>query len=102
MTDKETGSIQKQLARPGSALKKYQEATVGSKSLPYLIAYELITGITGSIPGILGKWLRNIFYPVLLKHVGSGCTIGRNCSIKRPYRVELEDNATIEIGRAHV
>ena len=95
MIEKDSGSIQKQLARSGSVLQKYRRATVGSKGLMFLVAYELIIAGTGSLPGNLGTRLRSIFYSMLFMQVGKNLIIGRNCSMKRPHLIEIENNVML-------
>jgi len=95
MIEKDSGSIQKQLARPGSTLQKYQRATVGRKGFLYLTGYELILFGTGSLPGKLGSSLRAIFYSLLFQQAGNNLTIGKNCTMKRPHLLEVGNNVTL-------
>jgi alkylation response protein AidB-like acyl-CoA dehydrogenase len=55
-----------------SALAKYQDVVVGSRSLGRLILHELVITLTSWIPGALGLVLRRITYPWLLGEVGKG------------------------------
>lgn len=95
MTQKDIGSIQHQLARPGSALQKYRRTTVGGRSYLWLFLCEAVFCAVGSVPGDFGFKLRSAFYPLLFKKVGSSVAIGRDCSFRRSHRIELNDNVRL-------
>jgi acetyltransferase-like isoleucine patch superfamily enzyme len=95
MTEDDIGSIQSQLARPGSALHKYKQASVGDRGYPRLALYEVLLLATGSIPGAAGISLRRICYPLLFRHVGRLVVFGLDCSFRRPHCIELGDNVSL-------
>ncbi len=79
-----------------SNLQKYQDYCVGSYSKLALLKYELITSIFGTLPGALGIVLRNRFYRILFKKVGTNVNFGRNITIRHPNKIELGDNVIID------
>ena len=79
-----------------TALCRYQDLVVGSKSIWYLIKYELIALLFSGLPGGLGLWLRKKFYPVLLKKVGSGVVFGRNIVLRHPQKIELGNRVVVD------
>lgn len=92
MAEEDIGSIQSQLALPGSALSKYKLASVGEKGYLQLFMYELFQLAAGSVPGTAGNRLRRILYTLLFRRVGHSVVFGVDCSFRRPHRIELEDN----------
>jgi len=78
------------------ALGKYQHVVLGSSSIWFLIKYEIITGILGSLPGALGLMLRGVFFKSLLGKVGSGVIFGRNIVLRHPEKIYLGNNVVIE------
>lgn len=79
-----------------SALEKYQDVVIGSPSLWFLIKYEVITGVLGSLPGALGLMLRGVFFKSLLGKVGSGVVFGKNAVLRHPEKIYLGNNVIIE------
>lgn len=79
-----------------SALRKYQELVVGSGSLGYLIMYELVTTLFGSLPGALGLVLRKTFYKPLLGAVGRNVMFGRSITMRHPKKILIGDNVVID------
>jgi acetyltransferase-like isoleucine patch superfamily enzyme len=77
-----------------SALQRYQDVVVGSRSLLFLIKYEIILGILGSFPGALGLLLRQYFYTFLFKKVGRGVVFGNRMTVRHPKKIVL-GNATV-------
>jgi len=96
------------------ALAKYQEITVGSRSLTALLKYELFSLFLMPLPGALGLLLRKKCSKGLFGSVGKNVVIGRNVVVRHPHKVRLgsgvviddnvvldakgESNAGIEIG----
>ncbi len=72
-----------------SALAKYQDLVVGSRSLGRLILHELIVTLTSWIPGALGLVLRKIAYPWLLGEVDEGVTFGHGVVLRHPGKIRL-------------
>jgi acetyltransferase-like isoleucine patch superfamily enzyme len=89
---------QKALLEEGSALQKYQRLVSGTNGIPGLLKYELITGLFGGLPGVLGLALRRFFYRFLFKKMGRGVIIGRHVTIRHPQRIELGNQVVIEDG----
>lgn len=81
-----------------SALEKYRRIVVGSGGLWGLLKYELLTGLLGGMPGLLGLALRAFFYRFLFKQMGKNVVIGRNVTIRRPDRIRLGDGVVISDG----
>ncbi|HSM56861.1 MAG TPA: acyltransferase [Candidatus Sulfomarinibacteraceae bacterium] len=85
-----------------SPVQRYQDLFVGSRSLPELILYELLTASLQSLPGALGIFLRGACYRLLFRRCGSKLLIGRNVTIRVPRRIELgngtiiDDNAVLD------
>lgn len=85
-----------------SAVQRYQDLFVGSRSLPELVIYELVTTTLQSFPGALGIFLRGVFYRRLFRRCGSKLLMGRNVTIRVPRRIELgagtiiDDNAVLD------
>jgi acetyltransferase-like isoleucine patch superfamily enzyme len=77
-------------------LKKYQTFMVGSRSFLFLLKYEMLTSLFGCIPGIVGLFLRKIFYPSLLKRVGRNVVFGRNITIRHPAKISIGKNVVID------
>lgn len=95
MMEDDIGSVQSQLARPGSALQKYRWAAVGDRGYLRLLLYELIVLATGSIPGKAGAGLRRMFFPLLFKGIGRSVHLGRDCSFRRPHCIKLGDQVVL-------
>jgi acetyltransferase-like isoleucine patch superfamily enzyme len=85
----EAGSQEFLADRSKSALAKYQMMVVGDRGLWKLITYELITCLLGPMPGALGFYLRQKFYPMLFRACGRGVLFGRNLIIRHPGRIRL-------------
>jgi len=79
-----------------SPYQTYKSLVVGDVSFTRFLLYELITVLTGLIPGALGYFLRKQFYPLIMKQVGKGVIIGRNVVLRHSYQIILEDNVTID------
>lgn len=81
-----------------SPLRRYQEIVVGARSVRYTIAFEILTGLLGNLPGMLGLYLRGKLYPRLFRHVGQGVIFGRNISLLHPNRISIGDRVVIADG----
>lgn len=82
--------------RETSAMQKYQDMVVGSRSIWTLIKFELIMLTTCSIPGALGLVLRSKLYPLILGKVGRGVVFGRNVTLRHPHKIKLGDGVIID------
>jgi acetyltransferase-like isoleucine patch superfamily enzyme len=89
--------IQEAVRSPGrSALSKYQDLVVGSRSLGRLVLYELVVLLTSWVPGALGLVLRKIAYPWLLGSVGRNVTFGQGVVLRHPAKIHLGDDVVID------
>ncbi len=79
-----------------SALDKYCALVLGYRSIPKLIKQELITLLFGHIPGALGLALRQVFYPMLFKNIGSNVVFGRAMTIRCPDNFIIGDNVIFD------
>jgi acetyltransferase-like isoleucine patch superfamily enzyme len=79
-----------------SALQKYQDLVVGSRSLGRLVLHELVVTLTSWVPGALGLVLRKIAYPWLLGSVGRNVVFGCGTVLRHPGKVMIGDNVTID------
>ncbi len=82
--------------RRGSALHKYQDLVVGSRSLGRLLLYELVVTLTSWVPGALGLVLRRLAYPLLLGKVGRNVTFGQGVVLRHPHKIRLGDDVVVD------
>jgi acetyltransferase-like isoleucine patch superfamily enzyme len=87
--------IQQALQR-GSALSKYQDLVVGSRSLARLALYEFVMLTSAWVPGALGLVLRRLTYPWLLGRVGRNVTFGQGVVLRHPHKIRLGDDVVID------
>jgi acetyltransferase-like isoleucine patch superfamily enzyme len=86
----------------GGGKKAYQDLVLGSRSMWFLLKYELIMLLAQNCPGALGLWLRKKLYPMLLGACGPGCLFGRGITLRHPGKIKLgagvviDDNAMID------
>lgn len=73
----------------GSALRKYQDAIVGSRSMLRLLRFELTQMLVGPVPGAFGLALRKALLPGLLGSCGGGSVFGRSVVLRQPHRVHI-------------
>ena len=86
-----------ELNDPGrSALAKYQDLVVGSRSLLRLALHELVILTTSGVPGALGLVLRRLAYPRLLGAVGRNVTFGYGVVLRHPSKVRLGDDVIVD------
>ena len=89
--------IQQQLKdRSESAWCNYARLVIGRPRLGALLYYEIITGIFGNLPGMLGYWLRRRLYPTILKSCGKNLIIGRNVTIRGGMKIRLGSDVSID------
>lgn len=94
---KHTIEAQKELFHEkGSKLEKYQKLIIGTKSLLYLIKFEIITLMSSWVPGALGLFLRSKLYPFILGKCGKGVTFGQNVTLRHPQKIKIGDNVVID------
>jgi acetyltransferase-like isoleucine patch superfamily enzyme len=85
------------MSAPGrSALRKYQDLVVGTRSLGRLLLYELVITFTSWVPGALGLVLRRLGYPLLVGSVGRNVVFGQGVVLRHPSKVRIGDDVTID------
>ncbi len=90
-------AIQEAMAAPGgSALRKYQDLVVGSRSVARLLVYEAVVTLTSWVPGALGLVLRRIGYRLLLGAVGRNVVFGQGTVLRHPGKIRIGDDVTID------
>jgi acetyltransferase-like isoleucine patch superfamily enzyme len=82
--------------RRTSALAKYQDLVVGSRSLLRLVLYECVVLFTSWVPGALGLVLRKVAYPWLLGACGRHVTFGQGVVLRHPHKIRLGDDVTVD------
>lgn len=82
--------------RRRSALGKYQDLVVGSRSLGRLLLYELVITLTSWVPGALGLVLRKLAYPWLLGASGRNVTFGQGVVLRHPGKIRLGDDVILD------
>ncbi|MDH5636915.1 MAG: acyltransferase [Nitrospinota bacterium] len=91
--------IQKESGSSGkSKLIQYQDLVVGSRSLWFLIKFELIGLLFSRIPGSLGLVLRKMFYPMILGQVGHGVVFGMDVWFRHPKKIRIGAGTIIDDG----
>jgi acetyltransferase-like isoleucine patch superfamily enzyme len=83
-------------AKGPSALRKYQDLVVGSRSLGRLVLYELVMLFAGWTPGALGLLLRRMSYPWLLGAVGRNVVFGQGVVLRHPAKIRIGDDVTVD------
>ncbi len=79
-----------------SALAKYQDLVVGSRSLSRLLLHELVVTLTSWVPGALGLVLRRFAYPLLLGDVGRNVSFGYGTVLRHPAKIRLGHNVIVD------
>src|SRR5688572_28370386 len=79
-----------------SALTRYQDLVIGSRSLRRLVLYELVVTSTSWVPGALGLVLRRLAYPWLLGSVGRNVTFGQGVVLRHRWKIRLGDDVTVD------
>lgn len=91
-----TIGIQEAMRGRGSAVAKYQDLVVGSRSLARLLLHELVVTATSWVPGALGLLLRRVAYPWLLGSCGRNVTFGHGVVLRHPGKVHLGDDVVVD------
>jgi acetyltransferase-like isoleucine patch superfamily enzyme len=90
-------AIQRTIRDPRrSALGKYQDLVVGSRSLFRLMLHEAVVTTTSWVPGALGLVLRRLCYPWLLGSVGRNVTFGQGVVLRHPAKIRLGDDVVVD------
>lgn len=79
-----------------SALRKYQDLVIGSRSLSRLALHEAVTLVCSWVPGALGLGLRRLLYPLLLGSVGRGVVFGQGVVLRHPAKIRIGSGVTID------
>lgn len=79
-----------------SALQRYQDLFVGSTSFGDLLAYEFVTMFVAPMPGALGLFLRQVFFPLAFQRVGKGSAFGRNITLRSPGRISIGERVVVD------
>jgi acetyltransferase-like isoleucine patch superfamily enzyme len=96
-SDRQQIGIQDAMGAPGrSALRKYQDLVVGSRSLARLFLYELVMLASSWVPGALGLLLRKIMYPRLLGSVGRNVVFGQGVVLRHPGKIRIGNDVTVD------
>ena len=89
--------IQSAVADRGrSAVAKYQDLVVGSRSFARLLLHEIVLLTTSWVPGALGLALRKAAYPCLLGSVGRNVTFGQGVVLRHPGKIHLGDDVVVD------
>src|SRR5690606_1568132 len=81
----------------GSALSRYQEVMVGSKSISKLIYFEFCIWLS-KVPGGIGLILRKLFWPRLFGSCSKSVVFGENVIIRHPHKIFLGNRVVISDG----
>jgi len=95
--EKQLKKTQQAVTGKGSALSKYQDVIVGTRSFPYLIYFEFCLWL-GKVPGALGMVLRKLLWPRLFASCGKGTTFAANIILRHPHRISLGNGVVISEG----
>jgi acetyltransferase-like isoleucine patch superfamily enzyme len=79
-----------------SALRKYQDLVIGSRSVGRLVLYELVMLVSSWVPGALGLVLRKLLYGLLLGSVGRGVVFGHGVVLRHPHKIRLGNRVVID------
>jgi len=79
-----------------SALSKYQDLVVGSRSWTRLLLYEIVVTLCSAVPGALGLVLRRTTYPWILGAVGRNVTFGQGVVLRHPHKVRIGDDVVVD------
>ena len=87
----------KVITEKGSALAKYQNIIVGTKSLGYLFYFELCMWL-GKIPGAAGIAIRKLLWPRLFGSCGKGVMFAERIVLRHPKKIHLGNNVILSEG----
>lgn len=82
--------------KKSSRLAKYQDIVVGNRKLFSLFKQELFSLFLMNIPGLLGLFLRQLFYPTFFKKIGKKTTIGMGVNFKQPGKISIDKGCIID------
>jgi acetyltransferase-like isoleucine patch superfamily enzyme len=81
----------------GSALRRYQDLIVGSRSWGRLIYFELCQ-LFANLTGALGLFLRKLLWPRLFGSCGKGVMFGVRVVLRHPGRIHLGERVVVSEG----
>jgi acetyltransferase-like isoleucine patch superfamily enzyme len=79
-----------------SKADKYRDLVIGRPGWGPLLAHELVTLVSGWVPGALGLFLRAKLYPRILRRVGRNVVFGVNVTLRHPHKIQIGDNVVID------
>lgn len=79
-----------------SAVDKYRDLYVGSRSLAALLQYEFLTFFLGPCPGALGMVLRKALYRPLFRALGRGTILAPYVTLRCPGRISLGERNFVD------
>lgn len=79
-----------------SKIAKYMDLFIGKKGFFNLLKYEFIIALFQDMPGAIGIFFRNLFFPFLFKAVGKGVSFGKSITIRHPHKISIGDNVVID------
>lgn len=85
------------VTKGGSAFARYCAVVVGSRSIPYVLYFELCCWL-GRVPGAVGLVLRKAFWPRLFASCGRGVTFAENIVLRNPGRIHLGNRVVVSEG----
>ncbi len=89
--------LRRRILNPGaSSFNKYKAFVLGASSLSFLLLYEMTTTLLGSLPGVMGLYLRRRFFPLLLKKTGKNVVFGKSITLRHPQKIAIGDNVVID------
>lgn len=93
------GTLHEQLTdNSKSAFSRYQDLALGTKSICYLLKYELIILFASWVPGALGLVLRKALYPFIIGTVGRNVVFGQSVAIRHGKKITIGDGVIIDDG----
>jgi galactoside O-acetyltransferase len=88
---------QEAVTKGGSAISRYQDTVVGSRSIWTTIYFECCL-LLSHIPGGLGLLLRRVFWSRLFGTCGRDVVFAENIILRHPKRIHIEDHVVISEG----
>ncbi|MDM8541034.1 acyltransferase [Desulfococcaceae bacterium HSG9] len=79
-----------------SVIQKYQDLFIGERRYAALIKYELITFFLCNLPGAVGLFLRQRFYPALFRKTGRQVVFGHHLTLRAPRRIIIGSKVVID------
>jgi acetyltransferase-like isoleucine patch superfamily enzyme len=97
LAERQQIGIQEVLRGPEtSALRKYQDLVIGSRSWTRLLLYEAVILTSAWVPGALGLLLRKLLFRLVLGSVGRGVVFGQGIVLRHPAKIRIGQGVTID------